>query len=157
MNPGATTRPCASIVRVAGPATRPTAAMRPSRTPTEPDADGPPVPSTMRALVMRRSKGRGCCAASTASAAASVSASFMTRELSLNLEAVDHAEIEMTPLFFELAAEQDVASGGQLDLDPGVAVGRQLDCAPHRLGGMRASRAAGDPRSHRELADAFRQ
>ena len=36
----------------------PTPAMRPSRTATDPVTDGAPVPSMMRALVMRRSKGR---------------------------------------------------------------------------------------------------
>src|SRR5437899_2973448 len=59
MNPGAMTCPPASIVRVAAPATAPTPAMLPSRTATEPAIDGPPVPSTMRALVMRRSNGFG--------------------------------------------------------------------------------------------------
>src|SRR5437867_10615591 len=59
MNPGAMTFPPASIVRVAAPATAPTPAMLRSRTATEPAIDGPPVPSTLRALVMRRSNGFG--------------------------------------------------------------------------------------------------
>ena len=58
MNPGARTcrgrRSCASP----HPITRPTPAMRPSRTATDPVTDGAPVPSMMRALVMRRSNGR---------------------------------------------------------------------------------------------------
>jgi hypothetical protein len=52
MNPGATTRPDASIVRVAGAdARRPTAAIFPPRTPTSAANQGAPVPSTTRALV----------------------------------------------------------------------------------------------------------
>ena len=46
-----------------GSVTRPTPTIRPSRTATEPVTDGVPVPSMMRALVMRRSKraaGRLC-------------------------------------------------------------------------------------------------
>ncbi|PYQ96429.1 MAG: hypothetical protein DMF96_18510 [Acidobacteria bacterium] len=61
MNPGASTNPCASMVRAAVPVTRPTPAMRPSRTATEPATGGPPVPSMMRALVTSRSKGRAGC------------------------------------------------------------------------------------------------
>ena len=61
MKPGASALPPASIVRAAGPETRPTPVMRPSRTATEPVTDGPPVPSMIRALVMRRSKGRAGC------------------------------------------------------------------------------------------------
>src|SRR5437764_2370102 len=59
MKPGASTLPPASIVRVAGPDARPTAVIRPSRTPTAPVTAGAPVPSMIRALVMRRSSGRG--------------------------------------------------------------------------------------------------
>jgi len=50
MKPGASTLPPASMVRAAGPETRPTPAMRPSRTATEPVTDGPPVPSMIRAF-----------------------------------------------------------------------------------------------------------
>ena len=48
-------------LRVAVPLTRPTPAMRPSRTPTAPVIDGPPEPSMMRAFVIRRSNGRADC------------------------------------------------------------------------------------------------
>ena len=51
MNPGASTLPRASMTRApAAGRSRPTAAMAPSRTATSPCCDGPPVPSTMRAL-----------------------------------------------------------------------------------------------------------
>src|SRR5437773_2857206 len=57
MNPGATTRPDASIVRLArDPESRPTAAIFPPRTPTSARNQGAPVPSTTRALVNKRSK-----------------------------------------------------------------------------------------------------
>src|SRR5205807_7763624 len=63
---GANTLPAASIVRAAEPVTLPTATIRPSRTPTDPLAAGPPVPSMIRALVIKRSNGRaGCCAAAS--------------------------------------------------------------------------------------------
>src|SRR5438876_1568544 len=66
MKPGARTLPAASIVLAAGPAALPTVTIRPSRTPTDPLAAGPPVPSTIRALVIKRSNGRpGCCAAAS--------------------------------------------------------------------------------------------
>ena len=56
MNPGATTRPEASIVRLAeAPASLPTAAIFPPRTPTSAVNQGAPVPSTTLALVKRMS------------------------------------------------------------------------------------------------------
>jgi hypothetical protein len=72
INPGATTRPAASIVCRAGQEVfgassgqrTPMAAMRPSRTPTSPVYQGEPVPSTTCPLRMIRSKvaasGRTC-------------------------------------------------------------------------------------------------
>src|SRR5579871_3777454 len=56
MKPGATARPCASITRVALPATRgPTAAMRPSATARSPEMPGLPVPSISRPPRIRMS------------------------------------------------------------------------------------------------------
>src|SRR5437899_5249308 len=46
-NPGATARSLASMTRVAGSSTSPTATMRPSRTPTSPTRARAPVPSTI--------------------------------------------------------------------------------------------------------------
>ena len=51
----------------------------PSRTPTEPLVAGPPLPSTMRALVMRMSNGRGVCGAAAASVAAQTIAAKASR------------------------------------------------------------------------------
>src|SRR6476661_6315570 len=59
MKPGATTRPWASIVRLAdAPARRPIAAIRPSRMPTSAAYQGEPVPSITWPLTMTTSKGR---------------------------------------------------------------------------------------------------
>src|SRR6478736_2393361 len=55
MKPGATTRPSASIVRVAGPLSLPISAILPSLTPTSPRNPGIPEPSTMRPLRINRS------------------------------------------------------------------------------------------------------
>jgi hypothetical protein len=56
MNPGATTRPDVSIVRLAGaPASLPTAVIYPPRTPTSAANQGAPVPSTTLALMNRMS------------------------------------------------------------------------------------------------------
>lgn len=56
MKPGATTIPCASIVRLAEALDRnPIAAMRPSRIATSPEYQGEPAPSTMRPLRIMRS------------------------------------------------------------------------------------------------------
>src|SRR6266481_10103856 len=55
MNPGATTRPAASIVRVAGPLNLPISAILPSLTPTSPRNAGIPEPSTMRPFLISRS------------------------------------------------------------------------------------------------------
>src|SRR5467141_218308 len=55
MNPGATTRPSASIVRVAGPLNLPISAILPSLTPTSPRNAGIPEPSTIRPLRISRS------------------------------------------------------------------------------------------------------
>src|ERR1700678_3458688 len=63
MNPGATTLPAASIVRLRGEAERlPMAATLPSRMPRSPEYQGEPVPSIMWPLVMTRSKGSDDCA-----------------------------------------------------------------------------------------------
>jgi hypothetical protein len=57
MNPGATTSPCASIVRALAASRRlPMAAILPSRIPTSPEYHGEPVPSMMWPLVMTTSK-----------------------------------------------------------------------------------------------------
>src|SRR5579871_6184188 len=94
MKPGATTIPCASIVRVAGPLTRPTPAIRPSRTATAPFIDGPPVPSTMRALTIRRSKGRGCaCSETSTPPARSPTRAFFTAAI-IDLEGTEGTEEE---------------------------------------------------------------
>src|SRR5439155_5382600 len=66
MNPGATTRPPASMTRAAGVSIR--GAMRAivsPRTARSPRYHGLPVPSTIRALRMRRSKEAGACARGT--------------------------------------------------------------------------------------------
>src|SRR6266436_6578459 len=55
MNPGATTRPSASIVRVAGPDNLPISAILPSLTPTSPRKAGIPEPSTTRPFLINRS------------------------------------------------------------------------------------------------------
>ena len=56
MNPGVTTRPVASIVRVAAcPASAPIATIRPSRTPTSAANQGALVPSTTRPPTKSRS------------------------------------------------------------------------------------------------------
>src|ERR1035438_8912961 len=57
MNPGATTLPAASMVRLRGAAVRLLmAAFLPSRMPTSPEYQGEPVPSMMWPWVMTRSK-----------------------------------------------------------------------------------------------------
>src|ERR1700733_11955885 len=62
MNPGATTLPAASIVRLRGAAARlPMVAIFPSRMPTSPAYHGEPVPSMMWPWVITRSKS-GVCA-----------------------------------------------------------------------------------------------
>src|SRR6476620_540798 len=61
MTPGASTRPSASTVRLAGSSVAPTATMRPSRTPTSPANSAAPVPSTIRALRMSRSNMTSSC------------------------------------------------------------------------------------------------
>src|SRR5579883_3488126 len=55
MMPGASTRPSASMVRLAAPRSRPTATMRPSATATEAWRAGALVPSTTSAFLTRRS------------------------------------------------------------------------------------------------------
>src|SRR5215469_7791543 len=55
MNPGATTRPSASIVRAAGPLNLPISTILPSLIPTSPRNAGIPEPSTMRPLRINRS------------------------------------------------------------------------------------------------------
>src|SRR5215469_13197249 len=55
MNPGATTRPSASIVRLAGPLNLPISAIFPFLTETSPRNAGIPEPSTMRPSRIRRS------------------------------------------------------------------------------------------------------
>ena len=54
MNPGATTRPLASIVLSAVPLTSPTAAILPSAIAIDPWRGGPPRPSMIWAFVIRR-------------------------------------------------------------------------------------------------------
>src|SRR5438034_4792949 len=57
MKPGATTWPCASIVRVRVLAARlPISAIFPPRMPISPEYQGEPVPSIMRPLVITMSK-----------------------------------------------------------------------------------------------------
>src|SRR5215472_4748732 len=55
MNPGATTRPSASIVRRAGPLNLPSSTILPSLIPTSPWKEGIPEPSTMRPFLISRS------------------------------------------------------------------------------------------------------
>ena len=55
MKPGATVRPLASMVRVAVPVTSPTAAIFPPLIAIDPLRGAPPLPSTIRALVISTS------------------------------------------------------------------------------------------------------
>src|SRR5437016_14614257 len=55
MNPGATARPSASIVLLAGPLNLPISAILPFLTPTSPRKAGIPEPSTTRPFLISRS------------------------------------------------------------------------------------------------------
>src|SRR5438874_7658504 len=55
MKPGATARPAASIVLLAGPDNLPISTILPSLTPTSPRNDGMPEPSTTRPFLISRS------------------------------------------------------------------------------------------------------
>src|SRR5438067_3686551 len=61
MKPGATTRPCASIVRFAGSAPRPMAVIFPPAIETSARRAGAPVPSTTVPFFTRRSSTRALC------------------------------------------------------------------------------------------------
>ena len=122
MNPGATTLPPASIVadrsaRRPAPGTRlPTATILPSRTPTDPLTDGPPVPSMIRALVMSEvEQGRGLLRGrqdrQRGGAEESEQEPFHGRIISLARrtrystdEPVDHAQVVVASFFFDYRA-----------------------------------------------------